>query len=283
MESGSHSGECAERLDSRGVGSLEEGRRSREIVHRVSSQHRILCKGKLFSVWLVFLVIFVIICKIFIYCLISVMVLLDVGCKIKVKTLVKPVEVAGDLAIVVLIVASTSWYLDFFNVRMLCDVGSPLHCRARLPDARDHTLEKLELRYLPTISCARPHNGILVFMEFLKSIGEPFERMSGKNWCLCKIAEVEEGAESCKKLPRDAASYHAYDVPLYRPVVTTHNLLQLRDPFVKPSIPYKGLDDGETEIQLLSPYHHNTPFDIMIPSESMKVMEGLNSDKIARI
>ena len=107
--------------------------------------------------------------------------------------------------------------------------------------------------------------------------------MSGKNWCLCKIVEVEEGAESRKKLLRDAAGYRAYDVPLYSLVVTTCNLLQLRDPFVKPSIPYKGLDDGETEIQLLSPYHHNTPFDVMIPSKSMEVMEGLNSDKIARI
>ena len=85
-------------------------------------------------------------------------------------------------------------------------------------------------------------------MEFLERLSNPVEGVSCECWCLCEVAEVEESTESNKERTRNTTSYSAYDIALDGAMVATGNLLQIGYTLIECSIPYQGLDDGETEI-----------------------------------
>ena len=284
MESSCSHGECTERLDSGRVGSLKEGRGDGKVVDGRLSQGVIHFKSKLFYVWFVVVVVVVIvICKTLIYCLICSAVLLDIHCKVEAETLILSVKIPRNLVIVVLVVAGACWHLHFIDVGMFCDICSPLHHCTRLTNIQDDTLEKFKLQDLPTISWAMLYDSILILMKLLESAGNPIKGVGSKHGCLCKITEVEKGTESHKKLLRDLTSYHAYEVMLDCAMITANNLLQLGYTFAKFLIANGGLDDGEVKIQLVSPYHCNTPLHIMIPSKLVKMVQGFYGNKVTRL
>lgn len=66
--------------------------------------------------------------------------------KIKPETPVRPVQVTGNLLIIILVISCTRRVLDFGHVGVFGDVGRPLHGGTGVTDRGNDVLQEFELR-----------------------------------------------------------------------------------------------------------------------------------------
>ena len=174
-------------------------------------------------------------------------------------------QVAGDLIVIILIVASTGWHLDFVDLHMFHDISSPLHQGSRLMDTGDHTLNQFKLWNLPVGSCAVVDDGTFVVMEFLKWLGNVINGTCSECRSLRKVTEVKTYTDGDKEPLRDTTSYNADDVVLYIqcsdhgqwPALTWIYLHQT------PGIP-QGSGWWKSRSLALWHEHWDAPFDVMV-------------------
>lgn len=167
-------------------------------------------------------------------------------------------------------------------------VCRPLEQAANMPDAHNHALHKLQFWNSKVVhDCfswikAQVKDGLLVMVKLVQCCPNPISCPWSNGWSLRQVPELHEHTDCSDDIQGSSASNDNDEISLHISLCSPAHLFELCDPISEVAKSCNFQENWEVKVDFLITKHNPAPFDIMIPTLTVPIVQGLRCKEVRR-